>query len=86
MQELGLGGGLVDRKAVATVLTGALGGSVLDSNTGAEIYLSKDAAAKLAALDQREWDAVRTSLEQVDGIARAWRTTDLAGRPLRGGL
>ena len=57
MQALGLGGGLVDRKAVTTVLTGALGGSVLDSNTGSEIYLSKDAAAKLAALDQHEWDA-----------------------------
>ena len=81
MQALGLGGGLVDRKAVTTVLTAALGGSVLDSNTGSEVYLSKDAAAKLAALDQHEWDAVRTSLEQVDGIARAWRTADLlAGR------
>lgn len=81
MQALGLGGGVVDRKTVSTVLTAALGGSVLDSNTGSEIYLSRDAAAKLAALDQHEWDAVRTSLEQVDGIARAWRTTDLlAGR------
>jgi predicted AlkP superfamily pyrophosphatase or phosphodiesterase len=81
MQALGLGGGVVDRKAVATVLTAALGGSVLDSNTGSELYLSKDAAAKLAALDQHEWDAVRTSLEHVDGIARAWRTSDLlAGR------
>jgi predicted AlkP superfamily pyrophosphatase or phosphodiesterase len=81
MQALGLGGGVVDRKAVTTVLTAALGGSVLDSNTGSEVYLSKDAAAKLAALDEHEWDAVRTSLEQVDGIARAWRTADLlAGR------
>ena len=81
MQALGLGGGLVDRKAMTAVLTGALGGSVLDSNTGSEVYLSKDAAAKLAALDQHEWDAVRTSLEHVDGIARAWRTSDLlAGR------
>jgi arylsulfatase A-like enzyme len=81
MESLGLGGGMVDRRAVATILTAALGGSVLDSNTGAEVYLSKDAASRLASLDQHEWDAVRTSLEQVDGIARAWRTTDLlAGR------
>lgn len=81
MQALGLGGGVVDRRAVQTVLTTALGGSVIDSNTGAEIYLSKDAASKLAALDQREWDALRTNLEQIEGIARAWRTTDLlAGR------
>ena len=81
MQALGLGGGLVDRKAVEHGADRALGGSVLDSNTGSEIYLSSDAAAKLAALEQHEWDAVRTSLEQVDGIARAWRTTDLlAGR------
>jgi hypothetical protein len=81
MQELGLGGGLVDRKAIVSALTGTLGGSVLDSNTGAEIYLSKEAAEKLAAMDQQNWEALRSSLESIDGIARAWRTTDLlAGR------
>ncbi len=58
-----------------------LGGAVLDSSTGAELYLSREAAGRLGALAPREWDALRTSLEQVDGIARAWRTVDLlAGR------
>jgi hypothetical protein len=81
MQALGLGGGLVDRKALATVLTGALGGAVLDSTAGAEIYLSKEAASRLAELAPHDWDTLRTSIEQLDGIARAWRTTDLlAGR------
>lgn len=81
MHTLGLGGGRVDRKAVATTLSAALGGTVLDSNTGAEIYLSRDAASRLTALDQRGWDALRDDLERIDGIARAWRTSDLvAGR------
>lgn len=81
MAALGLGGGRVDRQAIVSTVTAAVGGSVLDSNTGAELYLSKDAAARLASLDQRAWDALRASLEGIDGIARAWRTSDLlAGR------
>ena len=61
--------------------TSALGGAVLDSTTGAEVYLSKEPASRLAALAPHEWEALRTSIEQLDGVARAWRTTDLrAGR------
>ncbi len=81
MQALGLGGGVIDRKALATVVTSALGGAVLDSSAGAEVYLSKEATSRLASLAPHEWDALRTSIEQLDGIARAWRARDLlAGR------
>jgi predicted AlkP superfamily pyrophosphatase or phosphodiesterase len=81
MQALGLGGGLVDRKALATVVTKATGGAVVDSTVAGELYLSTEAASRLAELAPHEWDALRTSIEHLDGIARAWRTTDLlAGR------
>ena len=81
MIGLGLGGGVVDRRAVSTVVTEALGGSTVDSISGSEVYLSKDAAARLTNLDARAWDALRTDIEAVPGVARAYRTSDLlAGR------
>ncbi len=81
MQALGLGGGVFDRKALSTIVADALGGTPVDSLSGSEIYLSRDAAHRLAGLDARAWDALRSSIEQVEGIARAYRTTDLlAGR------
>ncbi|BCS34486.1 alkaline phosphatase family protein [Luteitalea sp. TBR-22] len=81
MRELGLGGGVVDRKAIATVLAASLGGSLLDSLTGSELYLSRDAASRLTTLDNRDWESLRSTLEQIPGISRVWRTSDLlAGR------
>jgi predicted AlkP superfamily pyrophosphatase or phosphodiesterase len=81
MIGLGLGGGVVDRRAVSAVVTEALGGSTVDSISGAEVYLSKDAASRLTNLDARAWDALRTAIEAVPGVAQAYRTTDLlAGR------
>jgi hypothetical protein len=81
MRTLGLGGGVIDRKAVASAITTAVGGSVIDSISGSEIYLSRDAAARLGGLDAREWDGLRAALEEIDGVARVFRTTDLlAGR------
>ncbi|WP_396627298.1 alkaline phosphatase family protein [Luteitalea sp.] len=81
MRELGLGGGIVDRKAIAGVLAASLGGSLLESLTGAELYLSLDAAARLTNLDDRAWESLRSSFEQIPGVTRVWRTSDLlAGR------
>lgn len=81
MIGLGLGGGVVDRKAVSAVVTEVLGGSTVDSISGSEVYLSKDAAARLTNLDARAWDALRTAIEAIPGVAHAYRTSDLlAGR------
>lgn len=81
MIGLGLGGGVVDRRAVSAVVTDALGGSTVDGISGAEVYLSKDAASRLTNLDARAWDALRAAIEAVPGVAQAYRTSDLlAGR------
>ena len=82
MQALGLGGGLVDRKTVTTVLTGGA-----RRQRPRQQHRLRDRTCRRTR--RRNWprststNGMRfgTSLEQVDGIARAWRTTDLlAGR------